>query len=85
MFNTIVLLKFMSINEFYYMYLFFFTDKPKVEPVAAYENRIECETIRELESIRHISGTLHMESLAIRERILGPHNPEVFRYSEVFS
>lgn len=51
--------------------------KPKVEPVAAYENRIECETIRELESIRHISGTLHMESLAIRERILGPHNPEV--------
>lgn len=51
--------------------------KPKVEPVPAYENRVECETVGELESIRLISGSLHMESLAIRERILGPHNPEV--------
>ncbi|ROT76986.1 protein fem-1 homolog B [Penaeus vannamei] len=51
--------------------------KPKTEPVPAYENRIECETVEELEAILHVPATLHMESLAIRERILGPHNPEV--------
>lgn len=51
--------------------------KPKTKPIAAYENRVECATVEELEGIRHISASLHMESLAIRERILGPHNPEV--------
>lgn len=51
--------------------------KPPSNPVAAYESRIECKTVDELESIKHNSGALHMESLAIRERILGPHNPEV--------
>lgn len=54
-----------------------FAGKTKTEPVPAYENRIECETVEELEAILHIPATLHMESLAIRERILGPHNPEV--------
>lgn len=51
--------------------------KPPSKPVPAYESRIECGTVEELENIRHNSGALHMESLAIRERILGPHNPEV--------
>ncbi|KAK3879355.1 hypothetical protein Pcinc_016071 [Petrolisthes cinctipes] len=51
--------------------------KPKADPVVAYENRVECERVRELESIRHSSAALHMESLAIRERILGSQNPEV--------
>lgn len=51
--------------------------KPKAEPVGAYESHVECKTVAELESIKHISASLHMESLAIRERILGPHNPEV--------
>ncbi|XP_076030958.1 protein fem-1 homolog B-like isoform X2 [Oratosquilla oratoria] len=52
--------------------------KPKVPPISAYDYHVECQTVEELEAIRHVSASLHMESLAIRERILGPHNPEVF-------
>ncbi|XP_076031030.1 protein fem-1 homolog B-like isoform X3 [Oratosquilla oratoria] len=51
--------------------------KPKVPPISAYDYHVECQTVEELEAIRHVSASLHMESLAIRERILGPHNPEV--------
>ncbi|PVD19715.1 hypothetical protein C0Q70_20206 [Pomacea canaliculata] len=51
--------------------------KPKYLPVPAYENHIECQTLSELEGIEHKSGSIHMESLTIRERILGPDNPEV--------
>lgn len=52
-------------------------EKPCCEPVPAYDNRVECKTLAELDTIRREFGVLHMESLAIRERILGPDNPEV--------
>ncbi|KAL8606921.1 hypothetical protein ACOMHN_048717 [Nucella lapillus] len=51
--------------------------KPEYFPVPAYDNRRECQTVEELEAIRHNSSALHMESLTIRERILGADNPEV--------
>ncbi|XP_066601371.1 protein fem-1 homolog B-like [Prorops nasuta] len=47
------------------------------EPIKAYENWRESETLERLKSIQHNHNALHMESLAIRERILGSHNPEV--------
>ena len=43
----------------------------------AYNNRIECESLKELEGIQNNISALHMEALVIRERILGPNNPEV--------
>ncbi|XP_011697232.1 PREDICTED: protein fem-1 homolog B isoform X2 [Wasmannia auropunctata] len=46
-------------------------------PVKAYENWKESETLEKLESIKFNPNALHMESLAIRERILGVHNPEL--------
>ncbi|KAH7963270.1 hypothetical protein HPB52_020409 [Rhipicephalus sanguineus] len=45
--------------------------------VAAYDSRVECATLDELYSIRDDPHALHMESLVIRERILGQHNPEL--------
>ncbi|XP_021919435.1 protein fem-1 homolog B isoform X2 [Zootermopsis nevadensis] len=51
--------------------------KTLVKPVPAYENWVECQTIEELEAIQLNQNALHMESLSIRERILGTHNPEV--------
>ena len=51
--------------------------KPDYPPVPAYDNRRECQTIGELDAIQQNNSALHMESLAIRERILGPDNPEV--------
>ncbi|XP_051154335.1 protein fem-1 homolog B-like [Leptopilina boulardi] len=51
--------------------------KKRSEPVSAYENWRECENLQQLESIKDDSNSLHMESLVIRERILGTHNPEV--------
>lgn len=51
--------------------------KPTSVPIRAYENRVECQTLAELEGIRGDTVSLHMESLAIRERILGSNNPEV--------
>jgi len=41
--------------------------------VKAYENWKECETIESLESIKFNPNAIHMESLAIRERILGKY------------
>lgn len=52
-------------------------EKVLVPPVPAYENRIECKTLRELETIKNNQLALHMESLVIRERILGADNPEI--------
>lgn len=46
-------------------------------PVPAYENCIECQTLQDLEAIQRNQNALHMESLSIRERVLGKHNPEV--------
>ncbi|XP_043482021.1 protein fem-1 homolog B-like isoform X1 [Leptopilina heterotoma] len=51
--------------------------KKRSEPVPAYENWRECEDLTELLNIRLDPNSLHMESLVIRERILGTHNPEV--------
>jgi len=42
--------------------------------VKAYENWKECETLERLESIKNNSNAIHMESLAIRERILGKYH-----------
>ncbi|XP_073999776.1 protein fem-1 homolog B isoform X2 [Rhodnius prolixus] len=51
--------------------------KPTFDPIPAYENWIECQTLEELYTIRLNENALHMESLTIRERILGIHNPDV--------
>ncbi|CAN8029255.1 unnamed protein product [Ixodes persulcatus] len=45
--------------------------------LAAYDSRIECTSLQDLRAIRDDAHALHMESLVIRERILGPHNPEL--------
>ena len=45
--------------------------------IPAYENWEESQTLERLESIRNRPNALHMESLAIRERILGRHNPDL--------
>ncbi|KZC09299.1 Protein fem-1 like protein B [Dufourea novaeangliae] len=47
------------------------------DPVKAYDNWKECESLEELKSIKTSQNAIHMESLAIRERILGQHNPEL--------
>ncbi|XP_011506514.1 PREDICTED: protein fem-1 homolog B [Ceratosolen solmsi marchali] len=47
------------------------------EPIPAYENWRETESIERLESIRNNQNAIHMESLTIRERILGRHNSEL--------
>ncbi|XP_041362073.1 protein fem-1 homolog B-like [Gigantopelta aegis] len=46
-------------------------------PVPAYGNRRESQSLAELELLEKDNNALHMESLAIRERILGPDTPEV--------
>ncbi|XP_050296415.1 protein fem-1 homolog B isoform X1 [Anthonomus grandis grandis] len=51
--------------------------KPIVPPIAAYEHWVECQNMAELQAIRQNNNSLHMESLTIRERILGVHNPEL--------
>ena len=52
-------------------------EKVLADPVAAYENWRETRTVEELERISNDSHSLHMEGLAIRERVLGEKNPEV--------
>ncbi|RUS72620.1 hypothetical protein EGW08_019618 [Elysia chlorotica] len=51
--------------------------KPVCEPIPAYANHRECQTLRDLELIRGNRDALHMEALTIRERILGSKNPEI--------
>lgn len=51
--------------------------KKLIKPIPAYENWIECQNLGELEAIQGNSNSLHMEALCVRERILGPHNPEI--------
>ena len=41
------------------------------------QNWRETQTVDELELIRNDSNAVHMESLVIRERILGVNNPEL--------
>ncbi|XP_023037867.1 protein fem-1 homolog B isoform X2 [Drosophila willistoni] len=52
--------------------------RKKVEPpVPAYDSWFETENLPELLAIKLNHHSIHMESLAIRERILGRNNPEV--------
>ncbi|KAK3097697.1 hypothetical protein FSP39_012220 [Pinctada imbricata] len=51
--------------------------KPYYPPVPAYNNHKESETLGELRAMKLSFSELHMESLAVRERILGADNPEV--------
>lgn len=51
--------------------------KKVIAPIEAYDNRVECQTLDELDSIRTSLCAIHMEGLIIRERILGTHNPEL--------
>lgn len=46
-------------------------------PIPAYENWVEAQTMEEMMARAADVNSIHMESLAIRERILGPDNPEV--------
>ncbi|KAL4227621.1 Protein fem-1 B [Mactra antiquata] len=46
-------------------------------PVPAYNNHIECKTLAEFNHLKNKTADVHMEGLAIRERILGKDNPEV--------
>lgn len=46
-------------------------EKKLGEPVKAYEYWRECQTLDQLEAIKNNPNAIHMEGLAIRERILG--------------
>lgn len=51
--------------------------KKPMEPVEAYQNRKECQTLEELAQIESDVEAILMESLIIRERILGADNVEL--------
>ena len=48
--------------------------KKKMEPVEAYQNRTESQTLEELSLLEGDDHAIHMEGLMIRERILGTDN-----------
>ena len=52
-------------------------DKEIKPPIEAYENRVECRTIEELDAIKDDHNALHLEALIVRERILGENNIEI--------
>ena len=49
--------------------------KKKMEPVEAYQNRKESQTVEELALLKGEDHAIGMEGLIIRDRILGPDNP----------
>ena len=51
--------------------------KKKMEPVEAYQNRKESQTLKELALLEGDDHAIGLEGLIIRERILGPDNPAV--------
>ena len=51
--------------------------KNKMEPVEAYQNRKESQTLEELALLEGDDHAIGMEGLIIRDRILGPDNPAV--------
>ena len=53
--------------------------KQQVEPVEAYQNRKECQTLEELVEIQFDGVAIIMESLVIRERIIGANNVELLK------
>ena len=52
--------------------------KKKMEPVEAYQNRKESQTLEELALLEGDDHAIGMEGLIISERILGPDSPAVF-------
>uniref|UniRef100_A0A1L8DAP3 Protein fem-1 homolog B n=1 Tax=Nyssomyia neivai TaxID=330878 RepID=A0A1L8DAP3_9DIPT len=46
-------------------------------PIAAYDNWVECQTVTEMQAIRHNVNSIYMEALAVRERILGRKFPDL--------
>ncbi len=48
-------------------------------PLEAYENRVECATVAELEQIKDDSDLIHLESLIVRERILGKQTSSIIQ------
>ena len=53
--------------------------KQQVEPAEAYQNRRECQTLEELTEIEGDEDAIIMESLVIRERIIGANNEELLK------
>ena len=53
--------------------------KQQVEPAEAYQNRRECQTLEELAEIEGDEDAILMESLVIRERIIGTNNVELLK------
>ena len=51
--------------------------KQQVEPAEAYQNRRECQTVEELAEIEGDRDAIIMESLVIRERIIGANSVEL--------
>ena len=51
--------------------------KKKMEPVEAYQNRKESQTLEELALLEGDDHAIGMEGLIIRERILGSENPAI--------
>ena len=51
--------------------------KKKTEPVEAYQNRKESQTLEELALLEGDDHAIGMEGLIIKERILGPNDPEL--------
>ena len=51
--------------------------KQEMEPAEAYQNRRECQTLEELAEIEGDEDSIIMESLVIRERIIGANNVEL--------
>ena len=51
--------------------------KTKMEPVEAYQNRKESQTLQELALLEGDDHAIGMEGLIIRERILGSDNPAI--------
>ena len=51
--------------------------KQQVEPAEAYQKRRECQTLEELAEIEGDRNAIIMESLVIRERIIGANNVEL--------
>ena len=53
--------------------------KQQVEPAEAYQNRKESQTLEELAEIEGDKDSIIMESLVIRERIIGANNVELLK------
>ena len=51
--------------------------KKKMEPIEAYQNRKESQTLEELDLLEGDDHAIHMEGLIIRERILGADKTEL--------